>query len=520
MNAFFRYFLDFFIALFANIGDFLYTAFVLPWTTIGTDFTEYQDILNSNSADFGVIGWILCIFSWILLVGIFGILIYRLFRLLRRYFRFVKTEKVKDELVEQIEMLNDELYKATQEKNKILNIKFGELGMLPSKKGTTDPNTGETTYSSTDNTENGISPDCRFTKLASVDKKYFNVDTAVNMPDNDLVSLDQLVDRFRLFAASQLGLFYDKPTMRAFIASLGTTKVIILEGISGTGKTSLPYAFGKFIQNNSNICSVQPNWRDRAELLGYFNEFTKKFNETDFLKYLYEATYREDLNVIILDEMNLARIEYYFAEFLSIMEMPDESEWKIDLISSPNNTDPKHIIEGKLLVPQNVWFIGTANNDDSTFTITDKVYDRAMTIEFRDKGKPFQADYTEPITISYDYLHRLFTDAIQNYPISAKTLEKFGKLDDFVIAKFKLAFGNRLLKQMRKFVPNYVACGGTELEAVDYVFATKILRKFESLNITFMKDELRLLIAEIEKLFGKSTFPASREYIEQLIKNN
>ena len=91
---------------------------------------------------------------------------------------------------------------------------------------------------------------------------------------------------------------------------------MILEGISGTGKTSLPYAMGKFFGNDAAIISVQPSWRDRSEMVGYLNEFTKKFNETD-LKELYETTYREDLNFIVLDELNLARIEYYFAEFLS-----------------------------------------------------------------------------------------------------------------------------------------------------------------------------------------------------------
>jgi 5-methylcytosine-specific restriction endonuclease McrBC GTP-binding regulatory subunit McrB len=68
--------------------------------------------------------------------------------------------------------------------------------------------------------------------------------------------------------------------------------------------------------------------------------------------------------------MNLARIEYYFAEFLSIMEMPDLSEWKIDLVPDIWDSDPKMIINGKINIPQNVWFIGTANKDDSTFTIT------------------------------------------------------------------------------------------------------------------------------------------------------
>ena len=72
-----------------------------------------------------------------------------------------------------------------------------------------------------------------------------------------------------------------------FISALASTKLVILQGISGTGKTSLAYAWGKFLKHDSCVASVQPSWRDRSELFGYFNEFTKKFNETDILKELY-----------------------------------------------------------------------------------------------------------------------------------------------------------------------------------------------------------------------------------------
>ena len=139
--------------------------------------------------------------------------------------------------------------------------------------------------------------------------------------------------------------------------------------------------------------------------------------------------------------MNLARIEYYFAEFLSIMEMPNVAEWNINLVAAPQANDPKHVKDGRLLIPQNIWFVGTANNDDSTFTITDKVYDRAMSLFFDNKGIAFQAPFTESLPLPFDYLMKLYQNAMQDYPLSAKTLEKFQELDTFVIAHFRLAFG-------------------------------------------------------------------------------
>ena len=122
--------------------------------------------------------------------------------------------------------------------------------------------------------------------------------------------------------------------IRLFISSLSATKLVILQGISGTGKTSLAYAWGKFIKNDAIIASVQPSWRDRTELFGYFNEFTKKFNETDVLRGLYLAGYTDDVYVTVLDEMNIARVEYYFAEMLSILEMPSRDEWIVELVPS------------------------------------------------------------------------------------------------------------------------------------------------------------------------------------------
>ena len=99
-------------------------------------------------------------------------------------------------------------------------------------------------------------------------------------------------------------------------------------------------------------------------------------------------------------------------------------------------------------------------------------------------------------------------------------MDKFAELDDFVIRNFKLAFGNRILKQMSNFVPCYVACGCTELQAVDYIFESKILKKFEVLNVAFLRDELLALDKELTNLFGRTEFKKSRKKIQDLLKMN
>jgi hypothetical protein len=353
----------------------------------------------------------------------------------------------------------------------------------------------------------------RFPKLSLVDLKYADYHSPEF--DNE-ITLQQFVENYRLFAASQMHLYYTPEIVRRFVAGMAASKLLILEGISGTGKTSLPYSFSRYLCNPATMVSVQPSFRDRTELLGYFNEFSKRFNETEFLRALYEAGYREEPSYIVLDEMNLARIEYYFAEMLSVLEMPSHDEWVLDLVPTAWPRDPDHLEGGKITVPDTVWFIGTANNDDSTFTITDKVYDRAIPIELNERAAAFECDPQPVCSVTAAHLQELFAKAKEEHPISDATIDKMNKLDNYLITRFKLSFGNRIIKQMYDFIPVYVACGGTELDGMDYIIARKVLKKFESLNVSFVRDEIKGLIVYIEKTFGKTNMRDSRDYLTRI----
>ena len=353
----------------------------------------------------------------------------------------------------------------------------------------------------------------RFPKLSLVDAKYRNFQYP--QYDNE-ISLEDFTEGFRLFAASQMGLYYTPEIVRRFVAGMAASKLLILEGISGTGKTSLPYSFSRYMDNPATIVSVQPSFRDRSEVLGYFNEFSKKFNETEFLRALYEANYRKDPTLIVLDEMNLARIEYYFAEMLSVLEMPSKEEWVLDLVPTAWEGDPLKLDSGKIHVADSTWFIGTANNDDSTFTITDKVYDRAMPIELNEKADAFECEKYPKCDITAEHLEDLFEKAKTDYPISDDLMEKMDKLDNYLITRFKLSFGNRIMKQLYDFIPVYVACGGSEIGGMDYIIARKVLKKFESMNVSFVRDEITGLISYIDKTFGEEEMQDSKNYLRRI----
>ncbi len=490
------------------------------------NFPAYFDQLLRHKNNFNVAEWFLCILSFILVFAIWAILIFMIVLGVRKYIRFRRSLVGNEDLLEEIADLHRDVVRLTQEKERIMALKVGQSGVSMEQlqeifaereddtfKLPTDEEAQETTVSGAEPPANADAK--RFFRLSGVDDKY----EYYTAPEYDVsMDLAGLCADFRNFACSKMRLYYEMKTIRLMFAGLASTKLIILQGISGTGKTSLPYAMGKYFANDATISAVQPSWRDRAELFGYFNEFTKKFNETEVLKRIYEASYNDDINIIVLDEMNIARVEYYFAEMLSVLEMPDPTEWKLSLVASTWPNDPKHLENGNLSIPQNVWYIGTANNDDSTFAISDKVYDRAQVINLDSKGVAFEAPPTEGKKISYSYVADLYEKAFAEFPVSAENHEKIQKLDMYVIQKFRVAFGNRIIKQLNKFVPVYVACGGDEVEGIDYLLATKVFRKFESLNLSLIRDEIQGLKDYLDDLFGRDRMQTCIEYLSRLQK--
>ena len=512
MNTFIRFLYEFMSVFFNGlftIGQGIVLGFMQMF-----DISEYLYIIQFYKNDFKVSEWILVVIAIIVLIILLGLIIALGWLLIRKYIRFRKTLVEQESMLAEIGQLNKKVTDLVKEKEEILAMKVSQLGLKPDEEA--EILSEEENKDKKDDIET-LEDDAnyRFSKLHAIDLQYKDYKI---QNYNNTFTLEELVEHFRNFAASKLKLYYTTKMIRLFISALSATKLVILQGISGTGKTSLAYAWGKFIKRDAIIASVQPSWRDRTELFGYFNEFTKKFNETDVLKGMYIAGYTDDVYVTVLDEMNIARVEYYFAEMLSILEMPSRDEWVIELVPSSWDSDPKKLKNGKLQIPGNMWYIGTINNDDSTFAVTDKVYDRAMPIDINDKGQVFEPIDTEAMNINSSYLEGLFAEAKQKHPLSDEMEKKINDMDDYVIKHFRIAFGNRIVKQMRDFVATYVECGGTEVDGVDYYIARKILRKFEQLNLAYIRDEIDGFIDFLNKSFGKENFNECKDYLLRLKK--
>ena len=505
MDTFLRFLYEFLAQIFNGV-KYIFMGIFNGFKSI-FNIPQYIKVIKDYKNDFGMPEWLLVVLVILTTVILLGLIVAAIYFLVRKYIRFRKSVVDQESLLDEVGTLNNEVAKLVQEKQTILAMKVSQLGLKPGEAAT------EEGREPSDNTDPNT--DIRFPKLYDVDQKF--KDYKVQNYGNSF-ELPEFVELFRNFAASHLKLYYTTDMIRLFVSALASTKLVILQGISGTGKTSLAYAWGKFLKHDSCIASVQPSWRDRTELFGYFNEFTKRFNETEVLKEMYVAGYTDDIYTVILDEMNISRVEYYFAEMLSILEMPNKDEWIVEIVPSAWKSDPVHLMEGKLKIPPNMWYIGTINNDDSTFMVTDKVYDRAMPIDINDKGQVFEPEDVPAQDINYSYLDKKFQDAIKNNPIHEENLKKIEEMDDYVIKHFRIAFGNRIVAHMRKFVPVFVACGGDEIRGIDYFIARKILRKFEQLNIAYIRDEIDGFVKFLNDNFGEGKMAECIEYLLRLKK--
>lgn len=529
MDNFLRYF-------FQDIGN-VFRAFVDVLVAIGNflnyllNFPMRMDIIKQYEGSLSTTEWVMLLIVNIVLVVLIIFMFIGLAKLFKKIFRVRISPKKYDEVVKQVKGLQRDLIRANYEKDKLLAMRVSELGggeglpqlMTDGEPSAQDDGEGMQALAVSDKRNRLDTPpidptQSRFFRLTTIDN-YYKVEYQAPVYDNE-VTLEEFCDRFRKFAASKLHLYYDIEIIRLFVAAMGATRIVILQGISGTGKTSLPYAFGKFVQKDTTVVSVQPSWRERTELYGYYNEFTKRYSETEFLSAIYECNYYRDPHIVILDEMNIARVEYYFAEMLSILELPLQEEWKIEVVTSMWDNDPCLIDDGNVNITNNVWFVGTINNDDSTFAVADKVYDRAIPIDLDSRAEAFICEETDPVYVSTDHLNSMFAQAKQDFVVSQEMLDKIEIVNDYVIKNFRLAFGNRIMKQINEFVPCFIACGGTEIQAIDFIIAKKVLRKFESLSIGFMKDDLTKFSGFLDRTFGKNTMKYCKSYIEILKKTN
>ncbi len=215
--------------------------------------------------------------------------------------------------------------------------------------------------------------------------------------EGDIAKMKDIVDSIYDYI-SQTKYYYDREMLENYYLSLKSKPFVILAGISGTGKSKLVELFAEACgateaNGRYKLVPVRPDWSDSSDLFGHMN-ISDKFVEGSIIDIVKRAS--DDPTqpyFICLDEMNLARVEYYFSDFLSIVETRKLSDDKKDIISGVlikkdlwirDKTAVDKFGKEDLRLPSNLYIIGTVNMDETTFPFSRKVLDRANTIEFSD----------------------------------------------------------------------------------------------------------------------------------------
>ncbi|MGI0480813.1 AAA family ATPase [Geminocystis sp. CENA526] len=312
---------------------------------------------------------------------------------------------------------------------------------------------------------------------------------------------------------SAKGLTFPDRIIKAFHTSLKVQDIsalVILAGISGTGKSELPQAYSEFIGAPLVMLPVQPRWDSPQDLQGFYNYIEKKYKPTELMHYLYQHQHDKNFNgrmvLVLLDEMNLARVEYYFSDFLSKLETRRNKSTYLDIevgsIKLPEN-------ERRVIIPEEFLFVGTMNEDETTQSLSDKVLDRANVLTF---GQPtelkLRGDKKANPPIPTEYLSWNDFKGWMNEPIQGNTDRVKYYIDraNTIMEQLGRPFAHRVYQSIAKYVANYPNANNDQSimkSAIADQFGQKLLPKLRGImvddsNVKPHLDSLKSLINELQ----------------------
>ena len=343
------------------------------------------------------------------------------------------------------------------------------------------------------------------------------------------MTLKEKVDAIKAYIAAR-GFNYEGDLIENFYLSLKSKPFVILAGTSGTGKTRLVKLFAEAIGAEMQLVPVRPDWSDSSDLFGHLdlNGDFKKGAIIDFVKDASEHLSKPYF--LCFDEMNLARVEHYMSDILSVIETRDFDENKKRITTSP-------LIEkdfcrcssgrneyGELRIPENLYIIGTVNMDETTFPFSKKVLDRANTIEFSFvdlMSKPVRFEAIpqklneDNSFLKTEYLYLLDCDDSEVVDTVCFDLEALNQ----ILVKANLHVGYRVRDEISFYMMNNKKAGLLSEEAAfDHEIMQKILPRVQGSSAA-IKDVLSELFVKCAGDFsgfaGVSAFEQMNSYIDQ-----
>lgn len=322
--------------------------------------------------------------------------------------------------------------------------------------------------------------------IQSLENRYFKRNNSINEDDNKYMELIEeiipadIINKVESYIKNQ-GYNYTYNQLSNLYLSLKTKPFTILAGISGTGKSKIIRLLADSINADYTLISVRPDWNDATDLIGYKN-LDDKFIKGQLTKTILKAQQNKNKpHLICLDEMNIARVEYYLSDYLSIIE----SRKKVgqDIITDNIVQYQENNENISLHIPDNIYLIGTVNMDDTTFQFSRKVLDRANTIEFSDVDLDnlfFEVnEKVESLNVSNDFLKTTYLktmDIEPEYREYAKEVNKKIIEINEILKKSQKQFAYRVRDEILFYlVENKKSNLLDEDTAFDYQIMQKIL---------------------------------------------
>ena len=373
----------------------------------------------------------------------------------------------------------------------------------------------------------------KFDENIKVVKEVDDLELAIDKFNN----VSDLVSHIHTYITSR-GFYYSKKDLNNFYLSLRSKPFVIISGISGTGKTKIVELFANSVgatEDNGQfkMIPVRPEWSDSSDLLGYLT-LQEEYKKGPLAELIEHAMNYPDLpHFALLDEMNLARVEYYFSDVLSVMESRKKGD--DGRVISSNLVDPNlyqkeglgESVGGPLRLTNNLYIIGTVNMDETTHPFSKKVLDRANTIEFN-QIKLSHFDFLTGVTekesakrISNDHLKASYIHLIDVFSKHRSLIEKVSKDIEKInvpLSKINAQVGYRVRDEICFYmVHNTEANLLSENEALYFCYMQKILPRISGgQSVRDVLEGLKALWTEHTEVGQKHPYPRSFAKVEEM----
>jgi len=354
----------------------------------------------------------------------------------------------------------------------------------------------------------------RFPLLRAVDEKYENAILDELSAARAQISLPQIAEHMRRYAAAHFGLYAGRPLFACFLGAMAASDFLLLRGEDAVhGPLAFCRAVAAAWGQSIEIAPAQA-----GDLLGEPDPAARRCRETDLLRAVYEAGYREGVSFAVLEGLAAAP-ESCLSRLLPLLALSHNAAnlaRQITLADSSWPGDPALLQDGALPWPGNLWVIGTLPPGSPP----PSPQLRAAAMEFclpgQQGAKAFLTPLENPAALPARQLRGLFAHARDVYPLPEEALRLFGLVERRLAEQMELSLGAQSGAQLRAFGSVCLACGLRPNEALDGFFFHKAMRRLEAADAGVLKYELPGLRRFLAETFGRRALPLTMDYLENL----